>query len=130
MLSRGETMAVPCVLSPRTWLLRVGWRKSGTLSDYLSFGYLADEPESVRRRNYLQFHRQHLPGWSMASRTARQGTRRIEGELTGRHGSIVLEAVAAAIAVGFALAAIVATSKKDGGGYEPVPNRHLVVAQL
>ncbi len=32
--------------------------------DYLSFGYIAEHPDTLHRLNYLQFHRQHVPEWS------------------------------------------------------------------
>lgn len=32
--------------------------------DYLSFGYIAEQPDNLQRLNYLQFHRRHLPEWS------------------------------------------------------------------
>ena len=31
--------------------------------DYFSFGFLGETPESVRKLNFLQFHRQHLRDW-------------------------------------------------------------------
>lgn len=31
--------------------------------DYLSFGFVADQPPRVACLNHLQFHRQHLPRW-------------------------------------------------------------------
>lgn len=46
--------------------------------DYLSFGYIADQPPSVRSLNYLQFHRRHLPQWS-GVRAAREALVELEG---------------------------------------------------
>jgi hypothetical protein len=31
--------------------------------EYVGFGFIASEPETVRRLNYLQFHRGHLRDW-------------------------------------------------------------------